>query len=155
AGAADAAPSNEELRQQAQRCRQILQTSLVDFYLPACVDKQNGGYLESLRGGKFVPTGEKFLTMQGRQLWFFSTLAREGIKKEEALAAAKTGYEFLEAKMRDRQRGGYYSKVTDAGDPKDSRKHVYLNAFALYGLVAYHRASGDAAALEAAQTLFR
>ena len=61
------------------RCRQILKTSLVDFYLPACVDPVNGGYLEALRGGKFAPTGEKFLTQQGRQLWFFSTLAREGI----------------------------------------------------------------------------
>lgn len=153
--AAEPVPAANELRQQARRCQQILQTSLVDFYLPACVDKEHGGYLESLRGGKFAPTGEKFLTMQGRQLWFFSTLASEGIKKDEALAAAKTGYEFLTGKMRDRRHGGYYSKVTDAGEPKDPRKHVYLNAFALYGLVAYHRASGEAAALEAAKELFR
>src|SRR5204862_6400849 len=98
---------------------------------------------------------EKFRTMQGRQLWFFSTLAREGVKKDEALAAAKTGYEFLEGKMRDRRHGGYFSKVTDDGKPKDPRKHVYLNAFALYGLVAYHGATGEAAALVAAQGLFR
>src|SRR5436309_6994793 len=112
---------------QAARCRRILQDSIVTFYLPNCVHKANGGYLESLRGGKFAPTGEKFLTMQGRQLWFFSTLAREGVKKDDALAAAKTGYDFLEGKMRDRRHGGYFSKVTDAGAPKDPRKHVYLN----------------------------
>ncbi len=153
--AADPAPTRDELQQQARRCRQILKTSLVDFYLPACVDRTNGGYLESLRDGKFAPTGEKFLTLQGRQLWFFSTLAREGIEKEAALAAAKSGFDFLENRMRDRKHGGYYSKVTDAGQPKDRRKHVYLNAFALYGLVAYHRATHDAAALAAAQELFR
>jgi mannobiose 2-epimerase len=57
--------------------------------------------------------------------------------------------------MRDRRHGGYFARVSDAGQPTDSRKHVYLNAFALYGLVAYHRAARDAQALAAAQDLFR
>jgi mannobiose 2-epimerase len=127
----------------------------VDFYLPACVDPTNGGYFESLRDGKFVPTGEKFLTMQGRQLWFFSSLAREGVEEKAALAAAKTGFNFLEGRMRDRRHGGYFAKVSDAGRPTDPRKHVYLNAFALYGLVAYHRATRDPQALAAAQELFQ
>src|SRR5262249_28318460 len=145
----------DALLQQARRCRHILKTSLVDFYLPACVDSASGGYLESLRNGKFAPTGEKFLTQQGRQLWFFSTLARNGVEKDGARAAAKSGFAFLETRMRDREHGGYYSKVTDAGEPKDARKHVYLNSFALYGLVAYYQATHDAAALEAAKDLFR
>src|SRR5689334_12915415 len=84
------------LLQQARRCRNILKTSIVNFYLPAAVDPVNGGYFESLRDDKLGPTGEKFLTMQGRQLWFFSTLAREGIEKDASLAAAKAGFEFLE-----------------------------------------------------------
>jgi mannobiose 2-epimerase len=128
---------------------------VVDFYLPACVDAVNRGYLESLRDGKFAPTGEKFLTLQGRQLWFFSTIAREGIQTEAALAAARSGFDFLEGHMRDRRHGGYFSKVSDTGHPIDPRKHVYLNAFALYSLVAYHRATHNAQALTAAQELFR
>jgi mannobiose 2-epimerase len=148
-------PAAGTLLQQADRCRKLLKTSVMDFYLPACLDQVNGGYLESLRGGKFTPTGEKFLTLQGRQLWFFSTLAIEGIEKEAALAAAKPGFSFLQDHMLDRTHSGYFSKVTDAGAPKDKRKHVYLNGFALYGLVAYYRATGDAAALEAAKELFR
>jgi mannobiose 2-epimerase len=79
----------------------------------------------------------------------------ENIQKEQALAAAKHGFEFLQAKMLDRSEGGYFSKVTDEGAEKDTRKHTYLNSFALYGLTAYHRATGDPAALEAAQGLFR
>jgi mannobiose 2-epimerase len=148
-------PDRPALRDQAARCRRILKTSLVDFYLPACVDRENGGYLESLRTGKFAATGEKFLTLQARQLWFFSTLTREGIEEKAALAAAKSGYGFLQERMRDRQHGGYFSKVSDTGRPTDRRKHVYLNAFALYGLVAYHRATHDPQALAAAQDLFR
>jgi mannobiose 2-epimerase len=148
-------PSREELLSQATRCRNILNNSIVKFYLPNCVDQVNGGYLESLRDGKFAPTGEKFLTMQGRQLWFFSTLAQEGIERDAALAAAKSGFEFLERFMRDPEHGGYFSKVSDAGKPIDTRKHVYLNAFALYGLVGYFRATKDESALKSAQAFFR
>ncbi len=148
-------PKREVLLQQAARCRHILKTSLVDFYLPACVDNDSGGYLESLRDGKFAATGDKFLTLQARQLWFFSTLAREGIEAKAALAAARSGFDFVERHMRDRQHGGYFSKVSDAGRATDRRKHVYLNAFALYGLVAYHQAARAPQALAAAQDLFR
>src|SRR5262249_38151810 len=58
-------------------------------------------------------------------------------------------------KMRDRRHGGYFSRVTDAGESRDRRKHAYLNAFALYGLVAYHGATGEPRALDAARDLFR
>ena len=153
--ALQSAPTAEELRAQAERCRRILQESLIDFYLPRCLDRANGGYYEVLRDDKFAGSGEKFLTLQARHLWFFSTLAVEGFQREESLAAARHGYEFIQNKMRDRVHGGYYSKVTDAGEPKDARKHAYLNAFTLYGLVVYHRASKDPQALEAAKQLFR
>jgi mannobiose 2-epimerase len=149
-----ATPGPEEFRKQAARCERLLRESVIQFYLPACLDTRNGGYLESLHGNSFVPSGEKFLTLQARQLWFFSTLALEGYEREAALAAARHGFEFLQNKMLDRENGGYFSKVTDAGEPKDTRKHAYLNSFALYGLVAYANASGDASALEAAKALF-
>jgi mannobiose 2-epimerase len=149
------APSRAEFQGQAHRCRKILKKSIIDFYLLACVDQTNGGYYESLQGDRFAPAGEKFLTLQARQLWFFSTLAAAGTEKQAALAAAGSGFDFLEGKFRDRTHGGYFSKVSDAGRPTDRRKHVYLNAFALYGLIAYHGATGDKAALAAAQDLFR
>jgi mannobiose 2-epimerase len=150
-----ALPSPTELRSQAQRCREILKRSIIDFYLPACVDKAHGGYLESLKEGRFAATGQKFVTLQARQLWFFSTLAQAGIEKEAALAAAKSGFDFLEGKFHDRAHGGYFAKVSDAGVPADCRKHVYLNAFALYGLAAYYRATSDPVALSAAKDLFQ
>ena len=150
-----AEPSQGEFRGQAERCRRILRDSLIRFYLPGAVDRENGGYKESLKNNEFVLTGEKFLTLQARQLWFFSTLALEGYQRDASLAAAKSGYDFIETKMRDPLNGGYFSKVTDEGQPKDTRKHIYLNSFVIYGLVAYSRASGDPRALESAKELFR
>ena len=155
ASSSAADPARADLQEHARRCRQILKTSIIDFYLPNCVDTTNGGYFESLKGNRFGPTGEKFLTQQSRQLWFFSNLVATGIEKDAARSAAKSGFDFLEGKFRDRANGGYFAKVSDAGKPTDRRKHVYLNAFALYGITAYHRATGDPAALTAAQDLFR
>ena len=138
----------------AQRCRALLTTNLLDFYLPAAVDAKDGGFFEVLKDGRFVPAADKFLTLQARQTWFFSTMSAEGIERERTLAAARHGFEFLQRAFLDRTNGGYFSKVTQAGQPLDSRKHAYLNSFALYALAAYHRASGDATALQAAQNLF-
>jgi cellobiose epimerase len=104
--------------------------------------------------GKFTLNGEKFLTLQARQVWFFSALAREGIEKEKALAAAKHGFEFIQKKFRDPKAGGYYSKVHDDGTRKDQRKHAYLNSFAMYSFAAYYQASKNSAALKAAKELF-
>ena len=144
----------EELLRQAGRCRTLLRSSVVGFYLPHCVDPVNGGYFESLRDGHFAPMGQKFLTLQARQVWSFSTFAQEGIDRAASLAAAKSGFDFLESKFRDHKLGGYFAKVSDEGKPIDTRKHAYLNSFALYGLVAYHRATGDSRALRAAKDLF-
>lgn len=144
----------ETLLKQADRCRRLLRSSVVDFYLPRCVDSVHGGYFEEQKDGVFVSSGQKFLTLQARQLWSFSVFAKEGLERRVALAAAKSGYDFLETRMRDRKRGGYFSKVSDAGEPIDSRKHAYLNSFALYGLTAYYKATHEDRALRAAKDLF-
>jgi mannobiose 2-epimerase len=148
-------PSAEELRRQAARCRELLRTSLLDFYLPGSVDILNGGYFENWREGRFQRRGQRFLTLQARQLWFFSTLAAENIERERCLEAALHGYLFLERNFRDPRLGGYYSTTDEAGAPVDTRKHLYHNSFALYALVAYHRATREAVPLRRAQELFQ
>ncbi len=149
-----AQPTPITLHEQAARCRRLLNSSVTRFFLPDCVDPTSGGYYEDWKEGKFYSTGTRFLTQQARTLWFFSTLASEGIDKEAALTAAKHGFTYLQLKFRDSEHGGYFSKVKDSGEPSDPRKHAYLNSFALYALAAYYRASNDAEALKAAQELF-
>ncbi|MBI3870082.1 MAG: AGE family epimerase/isomerase [Verrucomicrobia bacterium] len=156
AAAESPAPAREEFALQAARCRRLLKTSVVDFYLPHCVDARNGGYFEEMKEGKFVSSGSKFATLQARQMWTFSVLAREDASlRAVALEAARSGFEFIEGRMKDAEGGGYFAKVSDEGKPVDDRKHAYLNSFVLYGLAAYHRATGDPRALASAQALFR
>jgi cellobiose epimerase len=119
------------------------------------VDVENGGYHQELdQNGKFK-AGEKFLTLQSRQLWFFSTLAAAGIQREPSLDAAKKGYDFIRKHFYDSARGGYYSKVSSEGKTVDDRKHAYLNSFALYALVEYYRATHDKEVLKQAMELFQ
>ncbi|MEM7473441.1 MAG: AGE family epimerase/isomerase [Planctomycetota bacterium] len=137
----------------ADQCRKILNESLIDFYLPS-VDQEHGGYFEVLDGnGKFT-SSDKFLTLQARQLWFFSTLAVHDIRREEALAAAHLGYQFLTQKFYDSEHGGYFAKVSASGEVVDSRKHIYPNAFVIYGLVEYYRATKNAEAINKAIDIF-
>ena len=139
----------------ADRCEALLQSSVVDFYLPGCIDQEHGGYLEELASdGSFRSAGTKFLTLQSRQLWTFSVLAEHGIVPEQSLQAAKHGFEFIRANFRDKVHGGYFNEVADNGEPTDRRKHVYLNSFVIYGFVAYYRASKNQDALAAAKELF-
>lgn len=148
-------PSRAEFQRQETRCRELLRRSVFSFYFPASIDTDNGGYLEDRKDGKFVRRGEKFLTLQARQLWFFSTLALENIERSKCLEATLPGFLILERGFRDQRSGGYFSKTDDLGVPTDRRKHVYLNSFALYALVAYHQATRDGLALRRAQELFR
>lgn len=148
-------PTAANFQRQAARCRDLLRRTVFDFYYPACVDTVNGGYFEDWKDGRFEFRGEKFLTLQARQLWFFSTLAAENIERPKCLEAAWQGYLILDRNFRDPRRGGYYSKITDAGATQDTRKHAYHNSFALYGLVAYYEATKEKNALQRAQQLFR
>ena len=45
---ADDPPSPVVLAEQARRCRDLLKSSIIDFYLPAALDGVNGGYFETL-----------------------------------------------------------------------------------------------------------
>jgi mannobiose 2-epimerase len=144
----------DEFTSQAARCRKNLGENIVDFFLPACLDTVNGGYMEIEKDGKFLPAGEKFVLLQARHVWSFSLVAQQGVASAEALDAARAGVEFIETHMRDRTLGGYFSTVTDAGDPLDRRKHICLNAFVLYAYARHFLASGDTSALTAAQELF-
>ncbi|HBE69165.1 MAG TPA: hypothetical protein DDW52_13525, partial [Planctomycetaceae bacterium] len=142
-------------QQTADLCRSLLRTSIVDFYLPKCVDTSHGGYLEDLNEKGQFTTREKFLTLQARQLWFFSSLALIDEQKDAALKAADSGYDFLRSYFYDSELGGYVTKTNAAGEVIDARKHAYPNAFVIYAFVEYYRATGKQEALVAAQELFR
>jgi len=131
---------------------------LLPWWYDRTVDWDRGGYLlsEDARGNA-RPATEKQLVSQARMIWGFSHAIVEGYRdpKRDYLKAARQGYEFLRRQFRDEINGGYYWKTDLQGHALVDRKYLYGQAFAVYALVEYHRASRDAAPLADALELYR
>ncbi|MBR6809396.1 MAG: AGE family epimerase/isomerase [Clostridia bacterium] len=91
--------------------------------------------------------------LNSRILWTFSTAARI-CKNDAYLPYAKQAFDFMK-KFMDEERGGVYWSVTFDGKPIDTTKHTYCQAFAVYGLAAYYRATSEQEALDRAMALYR
>ena len=98
-------------------------------------------------------TADEGCILNSRILWTFSEAARL-LDGEKYTPFAKQAYRFLE-RFTDPYNGGVYWSVTYDGKPADTTKHTYCQAFAIYGLAAYYRLTGEQEALDRAMDLFR
>lgn len=96
---------------------------------------------------------EKGCILNSRILWFFSQAAIV-LKDDSLIPYARHAYDFLRERCLDREYGGVYWSLTCDGKPLDDTKHTYNQAFAIYGLSAYYRLTGEEEALELAHGLF-
>ncbi len=152
-----AARDNVELSETyIPKLEKMLNENIASFWLSKSPDYKNGGYTISFDSkGELKPDGTKMIVTQARTLWLFSRLIRAGYDRAEHLKAAETGYKFLTEKMWDRQNSGFYWEVDVTGDKKlQPRKHLYGQAFALYGLSEYYLATKKPEVLDFATKLF-
>jgi mannobiose 2-epimerase len=137
--------------------RQQLGATVLPYWFDTAVDWARGGYVlaDDAVTGRGTPD-EKQVVTQARMVWGFARAHRAGFStpQRDYLRAAAHGVQFLRAHLRDREHGGYFWSVTLTGEPRDPRKRLYGEAFVLYGLVEFYRASGEAAALADALALF-
>jgi mannobiose 2-epimerase len=152
------APDPERVRREyAPRLESNLREQVVDFWYPRSLDDEHGGYVLSYdAAGEFAGDDAKMIVTQARMVWFFATLSRHDAVEgeDEFLDAARQGYEFLAEEMWDDEHGGFYWEVARDGEPTKPNKHLYGQAFAIYGLAEYARAADDDAALELAHETF-
>ena len=135
----------------------LLIANILPFWYPQVLDIEEGGYrLNHDPQGRWRGRANKNLVAQARTTWFFARLFTSRYGEREHLQAARHGYEFLRDKMWDQRFGGFYWEVDPSGDIAATKphKHLYGQAFALYALSEYARASGDSSATELARKLF-
>lgn len=135
-----------------------MEQELVDNILPYWINKMtdhtNGGFYGRISGTEAVmPEAEKGAVLNARVLWTFSSAYRL-LKKEEYLATATRAKRVIIDSFYDAEYGGIYWSLDYKGNPSDTKKQIYALGFAIYGLSEYHRATGDAEALEYAIRLF-
>ncbi|MGN8647512.1 AGE family epimerase/isomerase [Gracilibacillus sp. HCP3S3_G5_1] len=112
-------------------------------------DEQHGGFYGKVDYHLEIDKqADKGGVATARFLWTFSAAYRV-TGKEEYLAHAHHLYHFLRDKLYDEEHLGIYWLVDYKGQPKDTRKHVYAQSFAVYALSEYYRVtkSGEALAL--------
>ena len=113
-------------------------------------DDENGGFTGFMDSALNVDKkGEKGVILHSRILWFYSNAYME-LKDPALLDMAKHAYEFLTEKCVDKEYGGVYWSMNYDGTVKDDFKHSYCQAFFIYALSSYYRASGDKNALKLA-----
>jgi len=139
-----------------------LNNGILDVWYPRTIDSISGGFLSDF-DYKWEMKGQqnKMIVTQSRHVWTCSTVAEfYPAKKDQFLKIAAHGVQFLKDNMWDAQLGGFFNLVDREGnvlkDEKSDRviKEAYGNAFAIYGLSAYSRVSGDTAALSMAKKAF-
>ena len=88
-----------------------------------------------------------------RILWTYATAYRK-FRTPEYLSMARRAYEYLTRVFWDSDYGGLFWSVDAEGKPVVERKHHYTQAFGIYGLSEYYRATQEPLSLELAQSLF-
>lgn len=130
-----------------------LLTDIIPFWNNLRDDEYGGWYGLVDSGLKLDNKGEKGVILHSRILWFYSN-AYMVLKDKALLDNARHAYEFLTEKCYDKEYGGVYWSMNYDGTVLDDMKHSYCQAFFIYALSSYYRASGDKNALDIAYKVF-
>ena len=140
------------MKQMAAEIKQELTGRIIPFWI-GLRDDVNGGFIGQVDYDLTRhPEADKGCILNSRILWFFSETYR-ALGDPALLDCADHAYAML-IRMTDDQNGGVYWSMHADGTPADTTKHTYNQAFAIYALSAYYRATGKKEALDRADALF-
>ena len=117
-------------------------------------DSLNGGFY-GYADSEGVPdkNSVKGCILNSRILWFYSA-SYNLLKQPDLLKKAEHAFLFLYNYFYDSRYGGVYWSVKADGTPEDTTKHTYNQAFAIYALSEYYKASNERQALNLAYSLY-
>jgi len=134
---------------------------MMEAWYPLAVDSTYGGYLSDFTHD-WRPAGpqNKMIVTQARHVWTASKVAAQDRADQVFREYAAHGFEFLKTRFWDSRNGGFYTLLNREGKVIPNRgdaviKLAYGNAFAIYALAAYYKATADTAALALAREGFR
>jgi mannobiose 2-epimerase len=142
------------LRAYSTRVEAELKNDILPFWLQYTRDRQRGGFYGEISNDLVVKeNAPRGALLTSRILWTFSAAYRQ-FQDPSCLEMARWAYDAL-AKFWDNEQGGLFWSITADGTPLDTHKRIYGQAFGIYALAEYHRATGDRAPLDRAIALYR
>lgn len=134
--------------------RQELENDILPFWMEKMTDNGRGGFYGRIDGGDTLHAdAPKGAILNARILWTFSAAYRI-LRRPEYLDTATRAKRYLIDRFYDNDFGGVYWSLDADGNPLDTKKQIYAQGFAIYGLGEYARATGDDEALDYAVRLF-
>ncbi len=132
-----------------------VRTGILPYWMFNAVDTERGGFAGMVTAEDVrVQEAPKGAVLNARILWTFSAAYHAfGVGAYRALADRAAAY--LYAHFLDPRHGGMYWMLDAEGAPLQDRKHVYAQAFAIYGLSEHFRATRDPRSLDTAAELVR
>jgi len=129
-------------RELSELYRNELLNNVIPFWEKYSPDREAGGFFTCLdQQGKVYDT-DKFIWLQGREVWMFSSLYNKVEKRPEWLGIAMHGADFLEKYGRDEQ-GNWYFSLTREGKPLVQPYNIFSDCFASMAFGQLSLATGD------------
>ncbi len=142
-----------DFKKLAEQYKSELLDSVLPFWLEKSLDKECGGYFTCLdREGNVFDT-DKFIWLQGREVWMFSMLYNKVEKRQEWLDAAIHGAEFLKKYGHDGNYNWYFS-LTREGKPLVEPYNIFSYTFATMAFGQLSIATGNEEYAKIAKTTF-
>lgn len=118
-----------QISQLKEQYKEELLNNIVPFWLNKSQDKEYGGYFTCLRGDGTVFDTDKFVWLQGREVWMFAMLYNKVEKRQEWLDCAIQGAEFLRKYGHDGEYHWYFS-LDQKGHPLVEPYNIFSYTFA-------------------------
>ena len=137
----------------AELYRKELLENCLPFWMEHSIDKVNGGFFSCLNRDGSVYDTDKFVWLQGREVWTFAMLYNKMARRPEWLDVALSGARFLLEKGHDGNFDFYFSLTAD-GRPIVCPYNIFSNTFACMAFAQVAKATGDEKYAEAARRTF-
>ncbi len=131
-----------------------LVNDILPYWMEKTIDNEQGGFYGRIDGeNNLQPKADKGSILNARILWTFSA-AYNQFKNPQYLEIANRAFDYFISHFIDKINGGVFWMVDYMGNPTESKKQIYAQAFAIYGLSEYFKATKNEEALIAAQNIF-
>jgi N-acylglucosamine 2-epimerase len=133
--------------------KNYLLDKVIPFWENNSIDQQHGGYFTCLdREGKVFDT-DKFIWLQGRQVWTFAMLYNKVEQRQSWLDIAKHGADFL-IKHGRASDGTWYFSLTQEGKPLIAPYNIFSDCFATQAMAQMAFATGEEHYAHLAKSIF-
>ncbi|MBE0668345.1 MAG: AGE family epimerase/isomerase, partial [Bacteroidales bacterium] len=134
--------------------REELTKNILPFWISMMPDNLNGGFYGRIDGeNNIIADAPKGAILNARILWTFSA-AYEALKEPTYLNTANRAGNYILSNFFDEENGGTYWSLESDGTPLDTKKQIYSQAFFIFALSQYYRATGNQESLDRAIELF-